>query len=104
MSNLDIQSSLRWSASHRIKRSHLHQPQADEWSRDVHEWLESNRHRQARRPGIAFSPARASRNPALEEMDVQGPHAGNAAIEKGDLMSISEWGALLWGEGGWSTN
>jgi iron complex outermembrane receptor protein len=41
---------------------------------------------------IAFSLARSSRNPALEELYFHGPHAGNAAIENGDPDLQSEHG------------
>jgi iron complex outermembrane recepter protein len=33
---------------------------------------------------VAFSLARAARNPALEELYYHGPHPGNAAVENGD--------------------
>jgi iron complex outermembrane receptor protein len=33
---------------------------------------------------VAFSLARAARNPALEELYFHGPHPGNAAVENGD--------------------
>jgi iron complex outermembrane recepter protein len=39
---------------------------------------------------IAFSVARASRNPALEELYFHGPHPGNAAFENGDPDLESE--------------
>jgi iron complex outermembrane receptor protein len=39
---------------------------------------------------IAFSLARASRNPALEELYFHGPHAGNNAFENGDPSLDSE--------------
>jgi iron complex outermembrane recepter protein len=39
---------------------------------------------------IAFSLARASRNPALEELYFHGPHAGNNAFENGDPNLDSE--------------
>jgi iron complex outermembrane recepter protein len=39
---------------------------------------------------IAFSLARASRNPALEELYFHGPHAGNNAFENGDPTLQSE--------------
>jgi iron complex outermembrane recepter protein len=39
---------------------------------------------------IAFSLARASRNPALEELYFHGPHAGNNAFENGDPNLASE--------------
>jgi iron complex outermembrane receptor protein len=39
---------------------------------------------------IAFSVARASRNPALEELYFHGPHPGNNAIENGDPNLDSE--------------
>jgi iron complex outermembrane receptor protein len=39
---------------------------------------------------IAFSVARASRNPALEELYFHGPHAGNNAFENGDPNLDSE--------------
>jgi iron complex outermembrane receptor protein len=41
---------------------------------------------------IAFSFARASRNPALEELYFHGPHAGNNAFENGDVDLQSEHG------------
>jgi iron complex outermembrane receptor protein len=41
---------------------------------------------------IAFSLARASRNPALEELYFHGPHAGNNAFENGDPDLDSEHG------------
>jgi iron complex outermembrane recepter protein len=40
--------------------------------------------------GIAFSLARAARNPALEELYFHGPHAGNNAVENGDPNLQSE--------------
>jgi iron complex outermembrane receptor protein len=39
---------------------------------------------------VAFSVARASRNPALEELYFHGPHAGNNAFENGDPDLESE--------------
>jgi iron complex outermembrane recepter protein len=39
---------------------------------------------------VAFSLARASRNPALEELYFHGPHAGNNAFENGDPNLDSE--------------
>jgi iron complex outermembrane recepter protein len=39
---------------------------------------------------LAFSLARASRNPALEELYFHGPHAGNNAFENGDPNLQSE--------------
>jgi outer membrane receptor protein involved in Fe transport len=39
---------------------------------------------------VAFSLARASRNPALEELYFHGPHAGNNAFENGDPNLESE--------------
>ena len=39
---------------------------------------------------VAFSLARASRNPALEELYFHGPHAGNNAFENGDPDLESE--------------
>jgi outer membrane receptor protein involved in Fe transport len=39
---------------------------------------------------LAFSLARASRNPALEELYFHGPHGGNDAIENGDDALKSE--------------
>jgi iron complex outermembrane recepter protein len=39
---------------------------------------------------VAFSVARASRNPALEELYNNGPHAGNNAFEIGDATLESE--------------
>jgi iron complex outermembrane recepter protein len=39
---------------------------------------------------VAFSLARASRNPALEELYFRGPHAGNNAFENGDSNLESE--------------
>src|SRR4030095_9910416 len=39
---------------------------------------------------LAFSLARASRNPALEELYFHGPHAGNNAFETGDPNLQSE--------------
>jgi iron complex outermembrane recepter protein len=39
---------------------------------------------------IAFSLARAARNPALEELYFHGPHAGNNAVENGDPNLVSE--------------
>ncbi len=39
---------------------------------------------------MAFSLARASRNPALEELYFHGPHAGNNAFEDGDPNLASE--------------
>jgi iron complex outermembrane receptor protein len=39
---------------------------------------------------IAFSFARASRNPALEELYFHGPHPGNNAVENGDPTLDSE--------------
>jgi iron complex outermembrane receptor protein len=39
---------------------------------------------------VAFSLARASRNPALEELYFHGPHAGNNAFENGDPNLPSE--------------
>ena len=39
---------------------------------------------------VAFSLARAARNPALEELYFHGPHAGNAAFENGDPNLDSE--------------
>jgi iron complex outermembrane receptor protein len=39
---------------------------------------------------VAFSLARASRNPALEELYFHGPHAGNNAFENGDADLQSE--------------
>ncbi len=39
---------------------------------------------------VAFSLARASRNPALEELYFHGPHAGNNAFENGDSNLQSE--------------
>jgi iron complex outermembrane receptor protein len=39
---------------------------------------------------VAFSVARASRNPALEELYFHGPHPGNNAIENGDATLDSE--------------
>jgi len=42
------------------------------------------------RVSAAFSLARASRSPALEELYFHGPHAGNAAIENGDPNLVSE--------------
>jgi iron complex outermembrane receptor protein len=39
---------------------------------------------------LAFSLARASRNPALEELYFHGPHAGNDAVENGDDTLQSE--------------
>jgi iron complex outermembrane receptor protein len=39
---------------------------------------------------LAFSLARASRNPALEELYFHGPHGGNDAIENGDDTLKSE--------------
>ena len=39
---------------------------------------------------LAFSLARASRNPALEELYYHGPHPGNAAVENGDPDLESE--------------
>ena len=44
---------------------------------------------------IAFSLARSSRNPALEELYFHGPHPGNAAIENGNPDLESEHGAGL---------
>lgn len=41
---------------------------------------------------VAFSLARASRNPALEELYYHGPHPGNAAVENGDPDLESEHG------------
>lgn len=42
------------------------------------------------RTTIAFSFARASRNPALEELYFHGPHPGNNAIENGNPNLVSE--------------
>jgi iron complex outermembrane receptor protein len=39
---------------------------------------------------VAFSLARAARNPALEELYFHGPHAGNNAFENGDPDLASE--------------
>jgi len=39
---------------------------------------------------VAFSLARASRNPALEELYFHGPHGGNNAFENGDTALSSE--------------
>lgn len=41
---------------------------------------------------VAFSLARASRNPALEELYFHGPHPGNNAVENGDDTLVSEVG------------
>jgi iron complex outermembrane recepter protein len=41
---------------------------------------------------IAFSLARATRNPALEELYFHGPHPGNFAVENGDANLQSEAG------------
>ena len=41
---------------------------------------------------VAFSLARASRNPALEELYFHGPHPGNNAVENGDDSLVSEHG------------
>jgi iron complex outermembrane recepter protein len=42
------------------------------------------------RTTVAFSVARAARNPALEELYFHGPHPGNAAIENGNPDLASE--------------
>ncbi len=39
---------------------------------------------------VAFSLARAARNPALEELYFHGPHAGNNVVENGDPDLVSE--------------
>lgn len=39
---------------------------------------------------VAFSVARAARNPALEELYFHGPHGGNNAFENGDPTLVSE--------------
>ena len=41
---------------------------------------------------LAFSLARAARNPALEELYFHGPHAGNAAFENGNVDLNAEVG------------
>jgi iron complex outermembrane receptor protein len=68
------------------------EPQADEPSRDFTNFsgsvglllLPTDR------TTIAFSLARASRNPALEELYFHGPHAGNNAVENGNVDLESE--------------